>query len=505
MKIMARLNETVLVTASLACATVMVGCTVGPDYERPDVNMPGRWNHAMAEAAETSAADLQQWWTLLGDVVLNDLIDQAGRANLDARASLMRVAQSRALRDFTAGRAAPQLDGIGAYSRMRDSAETRFAAPGMPTDPYDLHTVGFDAAWEIDLFGQIRRSVESSQASFEASIDDYYDVLRTLYAEVARNYVELRTIQARLQYAHQNIDAQRQTVELTEGRFKAGLSGELDVAQAKLNLANTEAEVPALRLAEIQTINRIAVLLGCYPQELQVDIAGDGPIPEAVEPGAPGLPADLLRRRPDIRRTERELAAQTARIGVATADLYPSFTLSGVFTLQAEDFGDIGKWNSRAYSFGPAFRWHILDGDRVRSNIRAETAATEQARLHYEQTVLLAVEEVENALASLLQDRQRLAALQRSTNESERSVRLVQELYTNGLTDFQNVLDMQRTLWMQQDRLAAGQGEIVLDLIRLYKALGGGWPMERPEPQGPASSLGASEPQLYSVERHGRP
>jgi len=491
---MARLSETTLTLTCMALATAMVGCTVGPDYERPDVNVPGCWNHATAGPDETSAADLQQWWTLLGDGVLNDLIDQAGHANLDARASLMRVAQSRALRDFTAGRGSPQADAIGAYSRMRDSAETRFAAPGMPTDPYDLHAVGFDAAWEIDLFGQIRRSVESSQASLEASIDDYYDVLRTLFAEVARNYVELRTVQARLRYAHQNIDAQRQTVDLTEGRFNAGLSGELDVAQAKLNLANTEAEVPALRLAEIQIINRIAVLAGRYPQELQMDLAGDEPIPDAIEPGAPGLPADLLRRRPDIRRAERELAAQTARIGVATADLYPSFTLSGVFTLQAEDFGDIGKWNSRAYSFGPAFRWHILDGNRVRSSIRAETAATEQARLRYEQTVLLAVEEVENALASLLQDRQRLAALRRSTEECERSVGLVREQYANGLTDFQNVLDMQRTLWTQQDRLAAGEGQIVLDLIRLYKALGGGWPMERPEPKGPDSALEASQP-----------
>ncbi len=505
MKIMARLSEAILGLACLGCTTAMVGCTVGPDYERPDVNVPRGWNQTVAGSGSTVAADLRQWWTLLGDDTLNDLIDQAGWANLDARASLMRVAQSRALRDFTAGRGAPQLDGIGAYSRMRDSAETRFAAPGMPTDPYDLHAVGFDAAWEIDLFGQIRRSVESSQASLEASIDDYHDVLRTLFAEVARNYVELRTTQARLRYARQNIEAQRRTVELTEGRFEAGLSGELDVAQAKLNLANTEAEVPALRLAEIQIINRIAVLLGRYPQDLQMDLAGEGAIPEAVEPGGPGLPADLLRRRPDIRRAERELAAQTARIGVATADLYPSFTLSGVFTLQAEDFGDIGKWNSRAYSFGPGFRWYILGGDRVRSNIRRETAAAEQARLRYEQTVLLSVEEVENALASLLQDRQRLASLQRSTDESERSVRLVQEQYTSGLTDFQNVLDMQRTLWMQQDRLAAGRGEIILDLIRLYKALGGGWSMEGSEPNDPAAGADASQPQQHPVERHSRP
>jgi outer membrane protein TolC len=234
-------------------------------------------------------------------------------------------------------------------------------------------------------------------------------------------------------------------------------------------------------LAEIQTINRIAVLLGQYPQSLRTKLKDGKSIPTPVELGALGLPADLLRQRPDIRRAERELAAQTARVGVATADLYPAFSLTGTFTFQAEDFGDVGRSSSHAYSFGPGLRWHLLSGDRVRSNIQREEALTEQARLRYEQTVLSAVEEVENAMASFIQESKRRTSLQSSADESERSVKLVRELYANGLTDFQNVLDMQRTLWTQQDRFAASRGQVVLNLIRIYKAVGGGWPLDRPE------------------------
>lgn len=472
---------------------LLFGCKVGPDYERPDLQLPNSWNQELSGQSGQSTDQLHQWWTLLEDPVLDGLIEQVGQANLDVRAAMMRVAESRALRDFTAGRSSPQVDAIAFYSRSRNSGNTRFAFPGMPTDPYDLYAAGFDAGWEIDLFGQIKRSVESSQALLEASIDDYHNVLRSLFAEVARNYVELRTTQTRIQYTLQNIEAQEETVKLTEGRFEAGLSPELDVAQAKLNLDNTKAEVPALRLAEIQTINRIAVLLGQYPQSLRTKLKDGKSIPTPVELGALGLPADLLRRRPDIRRAERELAAKTARVGVATADLYPAFSLTGTFTFQAEDFGDVGRSSSQAYSFGPGLRWHLLSGDRVRSNIQREEALTEQARLRYEQTVLSAVEEVENAMASFIQESKRRTSLQSSADESERSVKLVRELYANGLTDFQNVLDMQRTLWTQQDRLAVSRGQIVLNLIRIYKAVGGGWPLDRPEQERPAEKSDESK------------
>lgn len=472
---------------------LLFGCKVGPDYERPDLQLPNGWNQEFSGQSGQTTDQLHQWWRLLDDPVLDGLIEQVGQANLDVQAAMMRVAESRALRDFAAGRSSPQVDAIASYSRSRNSGSTHFAFPGMPTDPYDLHAAGFDAAWEIDLFGQIKRSIESSQAALEASIDDYHDVLRSLFAEVARNYVELRTTQTRIQYALQNIEVQKETVKLAQGRFEAGLSPELDVAQSKMNLNNTRSEVPALHLAEIQTINRIAVLLGQYPQSLQTKLKAGNSIPTPAEPIALGLPADLLRRRPDIRRAERELAAQTARIGVATADLYPAFSLTGTFTFQAEDLRDVGRSSSQAYSFGPGFRWHLLSGDRVRSNIQREEALTEQARLRYEQTVLSAVEEVENAMASFIQESKRRISLQSSVYESERSVKLVRELYTNGLADFQNVLDMQRTLWMQQDRLAASRGQVVLNLIRIYKAVGGGWPLDRTELERPTEKSNESK------------
>jgi NodT family efflux transporter outer membrane factor (OMF) lipoprotein len=292
---------------------------------------------------------------------------------------------------------------------------------------------------------------------------------------VARNYIELRTIQQRLRYIRQNIKLQRGISKLAQDRFKAGLTPELDAVQSRLNLANTESEVPSLLLAQTQAINRIAILVGQFPQNFKADLKEDR-IPDVPNKLQVSLPADLLRRRPDIRRAERQLAAQTAKIGVATADLYPALTLNGTFHLQAAKFSDMGNMSSRTYSFGPDFRWYVLGGDRVQSNIRIEEARTEQARVAYERAVLSAVEEAENAMTAYYQKNQRLLALQRSVAASVKSVELVRTLYTSGLTDFQNVLDMQRTLFLQQDKLAASRGQIILNLIRIYKAMGGGWP-----------------------------
>ncbi|MHC4594363.1 MAG: efflux transporter outer membrane subunit [Planctomycetota bacterium] len=354
---------------------------------------------------------------------------------------------------------------------------------GLGADQISYHSAGFDSSWEIDLFGGIKRSVESSQAFLEASIEDYHDVMITLYAEIARNYVELRTTQTRIRFAVQNIHSQRETLRLTEDRFKAGIAPELDVTQAMQNLANTESEVPSLRSAETQATNRIAVLLGEFPQTPQDELQTDRPIPIPSKSIQVGLPADLLRRRPDIRQAERQLAAQTAKIGVATADLYPSFSLTGTFHLEALELSNMGDLSSRAYSFGPSLRWNIFDGNRIRNSIRIEEARTEQARVRYERKVLSAVEEVENAITAYMQESQRLRALERSNAASEKSVELVQSLYKNGLTDFQNVLDMQRTLFLQQDKLATSQGQVGLNLIRIYKSLGGGWSPDELEPQ----------------------
>jgi NodT family efflux transporter outer membrane factor (OMF) lipoprotein len=399
---------------------------------------------------------------------------------LSLQESYFRIQEARALRDAQAGGRLPSVGASGAYSRSRQSQNTAFAYGG--GTEYSTYSAGLDALWELDLFGKIRRSVEAAQASLEATVEAERAVRVSLCAEVAAAYVELRTAQLRLRYALQNLQAQQETVRLTYSRFEAGLAPELDVAQARQNLANTEAQIPLLELDEQQARHRLAVLLGRYPRDFEIGAARPDLIPMPSQRGIPpSVPADLLRRRPDIRQAERQLAAQSARIGIAAAQLAPSFSLSGTFGLSSESFSDLNRWSSRMFSFGPAFQWNLFAGGRLRRLVEAEKARFEQLHSVYEQTVLAAVEEVENAIAAYRRHRERLEALERSVSAAEQTVRLVENLYRAGLTDFQNVLDAQRTLYSQQDFLASGQGAVVLDLIRLYKALGGGWdPSEEP-------------------------
>ena len=255
----------------------------------------------------------------------------------------------------------------------------------------------------------------------------------------------------------------------------------MDVQQAKLVLSITESSIPTLRQSEAQTIYRLSVLLGQPPASLYEELSTDSNIPYVPENIIVGLPVELLRQRPDIRKTERVLAAQTADIGIATAELYPVFSLSGTFALEAQQIKDIGDWDSRTWGFGPAMRWNLFDGDRIRSSINVQEAQAEQAMVNYEQTILLALEEVENAMVAFAEERQRVEALERSVLAAQKSVELVKSLYEIGLTDFQNVLDMQRSLTNQQDQLAESRGRVAKNLIRIYTSLGGGWPVDIPE------------------------
>jgi NodT family efflux transporter outer membrane factor (OMF) lipoprotein len=317
--------------------------------------------------------------------------------------------------------------------------------------------------------------VESSQASLEATVKDYRDTLVLLYAEVALNYVEVRTLQARLEYARANADSQRATLQLTRDRRNAGIAPDLDVAQAESNLARSEALIPALEIALTQTINRLSVLIGEPPYALHEELSRPSTIPGPPQDVAVGLPTALLRQRPDVRRAEREVAAANARIGVATADLYPRFSLSGNFALEGTSGSDLGDMSSRAWSFGPAIRWNIFDGLRNIYRIRAAEAVTAQALARYEQTVLRALEEVENAMVAYKLEQKRSDALGRGVSATEQSVELVKKLYETGLTDFQNVLDSERSLFDVQDELADSEGRVTKNVIALYKALGGGW------------------------------
>ncbi len=452
----------------------IAGCAVGPDYERPKGDMPDAWTQSKAPNATEfqDPNELTQWWTRMNDPVLDSLMEKAVQANLDLREALFRIRESRAYRAYVSGSRLPNVDASSSYTRNRYSENGVSLGTG---EDVGLYTGGFDAAWEVDLFGKIRRSVESAQASLDASVDNYYGVQVALLGEVAGAYVELRTIQLRIRYAQNNLVVQSKTLGLTRDLFAAGRVSELDVKRAESSVANTESQIPPLKASEIQAVNRLAVLLGDLPGTVGPELTAQGEIPQMSQLPMVGLPADLLRRRPDIRQAERQLAAQVAQIGVAEAERYPSFSLSGTFELQARDFADWGSWSSRAYSYGPSLRWNVFSGNRVDNNVKIQEAAAEQARARYEQAVLTAVEEVENALVARTHERDRHAALEHAVAASEQSVALVQSLYKSGLANFQDVLDVEQTLFEQQDSLAASRGQVVQNIIQLYKALGGGW------------------------------
>ena len=450
------------------------GCAVGPDYTRPVLEPPDRWNLELTDGLAAGDANLHTWWEIFNDPLLDDLVRRAREGNLDLEEAFARIQESRARRGIARGDFFPDVDGAGTYRRQRTSEDFGIANVDQ-NRTFDLYSAGLDMSWEIDLFGRVRRSVESADASIEASIEDYRDILVTLLSDVGGSYVEVRTLQRRLALAEQNVLIQRDTLQLTEDRNRAGLVGDLDVAQAQRNLAVTEAFLPQLRAAVVQRINRLGVLLGETPGALHAELRAPGAVPEAPDQVVVGLPFDLLRQRPDLRRAERDLAAQTARIGIATADLYPRFSILGTFAFDATDAADLFTGDMRGFSIGPAVRWNLFEGGRIRSRIAVEDARTEQALIRYEKSLLFALQEVEDSMVAYAEQRVRSEALARSVEAAVTATELVQKLYRAGLTDFQNVLDTERSLFEQQDALAESEGLVALTLIRVYQALGGGW------------------------------
>jgi NodT family efflux transporter outer membrane factor (OMF) lipoprotein len=460
------------------------GCkAVGPDYEPPEVETPDAWRNAVVEELETESSPLETWWHGLDDPTLDELIARAGESNLDLRVALARVDEARALRGIAAGEQLPAVEANASYDRVQLSENGLNPIPPGGFDPFNLETVGIAAAWELDVFGRIRRSVEAADAALAANVEDYRDVMVALYAEVASSYIDARSLQTRLAFARSNAEAQRESLQLTRDRYEAGLTSALDVAQAESNLANTEAEIPALESLLEFALNRLAVLLGEEPGAVHELLAEPAPIPDPPARVTAGMPADLLRRRPDMRRAERLLASQTALIGVATAEMYPRFSLTGALGLESTELSDLLDGDSLTWSVGTPVRWNLFAGGALRSAVEAEEARTEQALVAYEQTLLLALEEVENALASYRLERIRRERLAEGVDASQRAVDLVRTQYLSGLTNFQNLLDSQRSLFRQQDELAASEGRVVQSLIALNKALGGGWPLERADEQ----------------------
>jgi NodT family efflux transporter outer membrane factor (OMF) lipoprotein len=454
--------------------TGLIGCTVGPDYRRPEVTVPATWRQAEQPGVSPGVAAVTEWWQTFQDPVLDRLVRRAVAANLDLKVATARVREARALRGITAADRVPSINASGTAARVRDSEHALPRPPGFEFE-HDFFLVGLDASWELDFWGRVRRSVEAANATVEAAEDARRDVVVILLAEVARNLMDVRGAEQRRLIAQHNIETQQDTVELTRIRFEAGLGTEVDVAQARTLLATTQAQVPALEAARDGAIHRLGVLIGEPPGTLVDELRQ----PERIPTGPPavpvGLPSELLRRRADVRRAERDLAAATAQIGVATADLFPRFTLTGTLGLAATDAGDVFTGASRFWALGPQVVWPLFAGGRIRANIRVQEARQEAALARYEQAVLAALEDTETALVRYGQEQARREALTRAVDASQLAVRLSQELYTRGLQDFLTVLDSQRALYSAEDQLVQSDQAVSQNLIALYKALGGGW------------------------------
>jgi NodT family efflux transporter outer membrane factor (OMF) lipoprotein len=468
------LRTAAVISAFVALAGA--GCAVGPDYRQPQTVTPDDW-HAFHNAAAAPAGDpaaLADWWKALNDPTLNQLIDQALARNKTAKEAYARVVEARARRGVAAGDFWPTLTASAGGNRT--SSESRVSNPdvGLPGGTDEIYTAGLDSGWELDLFGGKRRAFEAANAQLGASQADLRDVLVTLLGDVALSYVDVRTAQSRLTFAERNLEAQRGVLDITQWRAAAGLATALDVEQAQSNYQQTRAAIPSLQTSLIESMNRLSVLTGDPPGSLEAVLAERKPIPVASLEIAAGVPVDVLRRRPDIRGAERRLAAQTAEVGVATAQLYPSLSLSGSITLQSLNASDVLD-GFRTDRLGLSLVMPLFRGGALRQNVNAQSALVDQALASYEATVLGAYEEVENALTASSNEDARHEALQQGVESARRASDLALTQYNSGLVDFQTVLDADRQLLALEDSLAVSDGEMTANLIRLYKALGGGW------------------------------
>ena len=466
--------------ASCVLALVLLqGCKVGPNYQPPKADAPAQWNTPMAGGETNVEAAIASWWKSFKDPQLDSLIERATEANYDLRIAGARVREARALYRIEASRLWPTVDAAGSYARQNQSKNQPIIRdlnlpPSVPFEN-NVYQAGFDASWEIDVFGGTRRSVEAGKAEVGAAEFGRRSVLVTLLGEVAHSYVEVRGFQRRLEIAKKNLKTQEEALAITQDRFKHGLTSDLDVQQAATLLAATRSVVPLLETSIQASIHRLDVLLGQPPGTLTAELSRQAPIP-AIPPEVPvGLPSDLLRRRPDIQQAERQLAAATARIGVAKADLFPKFSLTGLAGFQSTSASDWFDADSRFWSVGPTVQWRIFDAGRIRANIRVQNARQEQALAAYEKTVLTSFEEVENSLVAYAKEQIRRRSLEDAVKSSQDSLYLANQLYSNGLVSFINVLDAERSVYLAEDALADSDRFLTQDLIGLYKALGGGW------------------------------
>lgn len=471
----------------LPCS-LLSGCAmVGPDYQSFIPFLPQGWSQAEAgkEIVRSEAADdISQWWRSFNDPLLSILVEEALQASPDMRSAQARLREARARRAVAEAGLFPGVDASLDARRSKSSAETGTGATR------NAYSAGFDASWEIDVFGGTRRSIEAAEADLQSSEASLHDTQVSLAAEVALNYVELRAYQLRLRIARDNLASQAETLQLTDWRAQAGLVSSQDVEQARTNYEQTRAQVPNLERSYTEAENRLAILLGKPPGSLHERLAAPAALPDAPATVAIGIPADTLRQRPDVRSAERRLAAETARVGVAEAARYPSLNLSGSIGLEALRFGALGNGGADTYSLLAGISAPIFDAGRLRAQVEIQDAVREQALVSYEQTMLNALSEVENALVALAKSRERERALGNATISARNAALLARNRYSAGLIDFQSVLDTERSMLAVEDSLAGTRADGISALIRLYKALGGGW-----SPPHSQTRHGGSSPQ----------
>jgi NodT family efflux transporter outer membrane factor (OMF) lipoprotein len=467
----------------LAAILLTSGCMkVGPDYSRPPVAIEKDWMEAEHRQVKTDAGEYRSWWRAFDDPILDRLIETAYRENLTLRIAGIRVLEARAQLGVAIGEWYPQKQqATGSLQRVRLSDR----APQSITNPqlaFSQAEIGLTASWELDFWGKFRRAIESADAGFLAAIADYDTTLVSLTADVASSYVLIRTLEKRLSIARQNVETQKESLQIAEARLQGGTTTQRDVDQAKTLLYNTQAAVPALEAQLRQAKNALSVLLGMPPAQLTDLLGGAADIPAPPPQVAVGIPADLLRRRPDIRTAELRAAAQCAQIGVAKADLLPAFSLTGTFGVQSSTFGrfelaDMFRYGARNLSGGPTFQWNLLNYGQITNRVRVQDARFQELLIAYQNAVLKAQQEVEDALVAFLRAQERAGFLAESTASAQSSLNLAVLQYREGVTDFTTVLTAQQALLNEQDNLANTLGDIARNLVGIYRALGGGWEM----------------------------
>ena len=474
------------VGSALACALVgLTACKVGPNYQAPPAAAPANWTTELRRGLAKASAgtnQLERWWTVFQDPTLSDLIERAKTGNLDLQQAEARVRAGRAQRGIAKAALFPT---VGANASANRTTLSRQSGTGGTSDLYDA---GFDASWELDLFGGKRRSLEAATASWQASVESMNDVMVSLLAEVALNYVEVRSDQALLSITESNLTTRSETYDLTRWRREAGLTTQLDEEQAKASLEQVRAQIPTLRTSLEQAKYRLAVLLGQPPGALNELLAEANAVPGAPADVTVGVPAEALRQRPDVRSAERKLAAQTAEIGVAEAARYPSFSLLGSIGVESLAFANLYSASARAAQGTAKAAWTLFDGGSVRQNIKLQTAMQEEALGFYESTVLGALQDVENSLVAYANEQDRRDALAAAVQSSQSAFELARYQYSSGLVGFQTVLDTQQTLLSAQDQLGISEAKVTSNMISLYKALGGGWtPIQKAATRNPNS------------------